>query len=498
MLARWTARRAPYPRRLAPDVAFPGAGGRRLRHASTSPARLTAAPRRTTFPAMTSPARLRQPAFPPAVIFAAPVVWAFWLLLIFILIYPRGMLPPDQQSGPLGLAILAFQCLLCAIIVCFSRIRISQALGLPGILIISAFLSYLSIGFAVSFATGADIRVDIGYFLRRSTFFFPALLGTAFGAGAILVRMETDVLLRNVLMLMIAACVVIVVTSILALHELAGSILLLSGFTGYHNRFLGFHPSPNDTAMIGCATFVLALSFLSKPKTRPLAYIGLTVGFLTVFGTLSKTGILTLIVALLFILVFMGKRRRVAAITWIGLLSVLLFVVGNVFGLRNIFEDALQQDRIRQIFLLFTQGNIDNTLLTGRGKLWIMGLQLALESPLYGNGIGHLKQMEWEVFAGARAIGVHNLYLLVFGEAGIIPLSLSIMYVISLVCLWRFIPNSMARGTVIGLTIIIVAFSSSGDNLFDNWNLGFFSGLVCALGASAKTSASMASPRPRP
>lgn len=450
---------------------------------------------------MTSPARPRQPAPPPEAIFTAPVAAAFWILLIFMLIDPRGILPPEQH-GPASLAILAFQCLLCAIIICLAHIRIGQALGLPGLLMIFAFLSYLVIGFTVSIAVGSLVRVDIGYFLRNNTLFLPALLAAAFGTRAILVRMETDVFLKNVLILMIAGCVVIVITSIFSISEITLLGILQAGFTNFEsgNRFIGFHQSPNDTAMIGCATFILALSFLSKSKMRPLAHIGLTVGFLTVLGSLSKTGILTLVATLFFIFVFIGRRRRIAAITWIGLLIVLLLVVGDTFGRRNIFQDLLQQERIGQLFLLFDTGVINNALLTGRGELWSAGLRLSLEAPLYGNGIGRLRNLDGgELFPGHQSIGVHNMYLLIFGESGFLPLLIYLAHTFSLVILYWIAPKSVARDVAIGYAIMLACFQFSGHHLFGNWIYGFLCGLICAIGtAVAQTSARSAPPPARP
>lgn len=408
-----------------------------------------------------------------------------------MLIDPRGMLPPEQH-GPASLAILAFQCLLCAIIICFAHIRIDQALGLPGLLMIFAFLSYLVIGFTVSIAVGSLVRVDIGEFLRNNTLFLPALLAAAFGTRGILVRMETDVFLKNVLILMIAGCVVIVITSIFsfAISEITLLGILQAGFTNFRsgNRSIGFHQSPNDTAMIGCATFILALSFLSKSKMRPLAHIGLTVGFLTVLGSLSKTGILTLVATLFFILVFMGRRRRIAAITWIGLLIVCLLVVGDTFGRRNIFQGFLQQERISQLFLLFDTGTINNATLTGRGELWSMGLQLSLEAPLYGNGIGRLRDLDGgELFPGHQSIGVHNMYLLIFGESGFLPLLIYLAHTLSLVILYWIAPKSVARDVVIGCAIMLACFQFSGHHLFGNWIYGFLCGLICAIGHRRRT-----------
>ena len=438
--------------------------------------------------------------FHPAAIFDGPVVYAFWILLICILIYPKGFVQPDiyflhgdnphkqgQPAGPAGLAILAFECVICAIVICLARVRISQALGLPGILIIGAFLSYLVIGFTVSSIIEYGFRVDIGEFFRNHIFFFPALLATAFGGRSILVRMEIDIFLKYVLLLMITGCVFIIILSTWPLPEFT------LGDIG--KRFKGFHQSPNDAGMIGCATFALALSFLSKSRERLLGCLGLTIGSLTVLGSLSKTGILTLIATLLFVLVFAGKRRRVTAILWVGLLAI-FFVIAV-----DILEGILKLGRIEHFFVSFDAPSI-NTVTSGRKDLWSLGFQRALESPLYGHGLGTFWKMDFGEFGklhgGVSQIGVHNSYIQVFGEAGILPLLLYLMHTFLLVRLWWTIPNSVARCMVIGWVITLVSFSLSKNYTFDSWILGFFCGLVCAIGAAAAETHGRSAPIARP
>lgn len=179
---------------------------------------------------------------------------------------------------------------------------------------------------------------------------------------------------------------------------------------------------------------------------------------------------------------------------------VLLLVVGDTFGRRNIFQDLLQQERISQLFLLFDTGIINNATLTGRDELWSMGLQLSLEAPLYGNGIGRLRDLDGgELFPGHQSIGVHNMYLLIFGESGFLPLLIYLAHTFSLVILYWIAPKSVARDVAIGYAIMLACFQFSGHHLFGNWIYGFLCGLVCAIGtAVAQTSARSAPPPARP
>lgn len=438
--------------------------------------------------------------FHPAAIFHAPVVCAFWILLICILFHPRGFVQPNistlhhdaikqgQPAGFVDLAILAFQCALCATITLFSRVRINQALGLPGILIIGAFLSYIFIGFTVSAIIDEyGFRVDIGEFFRNHAFFLPALLGIAFGGRQILARMEIDTFLKHVLRLLIAGCVCIIISSAWPLSEFT------LGDVG--KRFRGFHFNPGNAGMIGCATFALALSFLSKPGERLFGYLGLIIGLLTVIGSLSKTGIAALIAIFFFVLVFSGKKRRFPVIIFIGFLAILFAVAVDIV------EQISELERLRQVTLLFGEGT-GNVITTGRMDLWSLGLRRALESPIYGHGLGTLWKMDVGAFAksygGDTRMGVHNSYIMVFGEAGFLPLLLYLMHAFSLVRLWWTVPNSVARCMVIGWTITFFSFAFTSNYVFDSWILGFICGLVCAISAAASETRGRAAPGQAP
>lgn len=418
--------------------------------------------------------RSRQHNFHPAAIFDSPVAYAFWMLLIFILINPRGLFPHGDKNG---LIVIAIQCVCCAIVICLARVHLVQALGLPGILIVGAFLSYLLIGFAALIIFGAEVKVDTDRVFRNNIFFLPALLAMACGIRTMLVRIGIDIFLKYLLVIMIVSCTIVILTPILRDFGLLP-------LTPYSYQNSGLHPTPNEVGLIGCATVVLALSLSCYSRSRALEYLGLTAGFLTVLASLSKTGMLMLITILFFFLIFNGQGRRGTIISWIGVAVVLLiFVTALSPDLKNMVENISDNHRVIYIYLLFTEARIDEALLSGRGLLWSLGLQLALEAPIYGNGIGRLRVMEGAPihWFSAQPSGVHNMYLLLIGEAGFLPLSLYLMHMFSLIRLWWIVPKSAARDTIVGWTIMIGLFGFSSHHLFDLWVYAFLCGLSCAI-----------------
>ena len=126
------------------------------------------------------------------------------------------------------------------------------------------------------------------------------------------------------------------------------------------------------------------------------------------------------------------------------------------------------------------------TSLGRRVRLWRIGLDRFLESPLVGNGIHTLWRMEGApaAYTGVPT-DVHNLYLLLAGEAGLVPLALYLGFLCSLLRLHWTAPRSPAADTVVGWAIVWALKGVSGHSLLTLGVSMFLAGLSCALAAEA-------------
>ena len=125
--------------------------------------------------------------------------------------------------------------------------------------------------------------------------------------------------------------------------------------------------------------------------------------------------------------------------------------------------------------------------LERRVRLWRIGLDRFLESPVVGNGIHTLLHMEGApaAYTGAPA-DVHNLYLLLAGEAGLVPLALYLGFLRSLLRLHWTAPRSPAADTVVGWTIVLVLTGAANHVLLTLGVSMFLAGLACALAAEVR------------
>ena len=123
-----------------------------------------------------------------------------------------------------------------------------------------------------------------------------------------------------------------------------------------------------------------------------------------------------------------------------------------------------------------------------RVRLWRIGLDRFLESPVVGNGIHTLSLHMKGAPAGytGEPAGVHNLYLLLAGEAGLVPLALYLGFLCSLLRLHWTAPRSPAADTVVGWAIVLV-LKGAADNVLLTLGVSMFlTGLACALAAEVR------------
>lgn len=183
------------------------------------------------------------------------------------------------------------------------------------------------------------------------------------------------------------------------------------------HRFSGFFTNPNDAsfAAIALLNFVLYRPFDRKTVTA-LAVILAT---FAVFYTLSKTGIIMYFTSLG---VFMFFKRK-----WLAF-SVLSIFLSSVPYLVNIltqigFALPLDDERVDRIndMVRFFYGYMEDNI-GDKDILWYDAIQRIKYDFPHGAGLGTFHRLVDSVYVESIDdwYGVHNMYLMVFGEAGFV------------------------------------------------------------------------------
>lgn len=418
---------------------------------------------------------------------------AFWTLAVVILVNPRGLFPPGDNTGTLVFAGLRVLC--CLLLLGLVHVRLPQALGKSGAWLLGSMASYLVIGFFVSVATDAELLVHVSGFDLYDFVSYPVIacilvLSAALGAYAALERVGMRAFLRSMLLVLTASSALVVLTPVLRRM----GVLLTWHFyeTLETTRFVGTFWDPNISGFVGCLTAVLALAFLGNVRRPVLAYLAMSIGFFAVAGSLSKTAIVTMGVILAFFLLLNGRRGRGRILLRLGAIALAIALMGVlVFQKLNpiylVLQSRTAMTRILDILDLVTGRRLDEQVLSNRGYIWTTGLRHSLESPLVGQGLGRLHIMDDAPFSPWQQVnvGVHNMYLLLLGEAGILPLGLYLLYLFSLLRLRWAAPKSLSRDAIVGWTIAVFLQGMTGHQIFVLGAYSFLAGVTCAMASYA-------------
>ncbi len=168
-------------------------------------------------------------------------------------------------------------------------------------------------------------------------------------------------------------------------------------------RFSGFYLNPNSAGTICSIGFALSYSMPNK-WWRYIGQFAFTLGGLL---TLSRTFV---IIWLLINLIAIFKSKKNLMVPIIG---ALVLVIVLTFTDKSIFAG----DRFAALESFFGDGPVQTKTLKqdSRTATWALYYDLVFEKPFIGHG--HMKFQRFE----NGLPGVHNSFLMVIGESGIIP-----------------------------------------------------------------------------
>ena len=250
---------------------------------------------------------------------------------------------------------------------------------------------------------------------------------------------------------------------------------------------------------------ILALRGLTGPRLAASVAAALCVSALFLTG--SRGGIICFGVALLVAVLIAGRWRAKLAL-------IAVLIAGGSLAYFALYAPPEIRERLGNA----TQGEIEQQ--EGRFTLWAVGWRVVQEDPVIGIGAGNFKEVAVEhvlepgtVFRTDRVIdnpgGVHNTYLQLLTETGVIGLALYLAIVLSSLAAglraartferigdWRM--EIMARGTVVAMTGVLAAnFFISQDSGKVLWLLLALGPALLGVAMSPSGTATARSARPR-
>ena len=403
------------------------------------------------------------------------VEWAFWTLGALCLLNLNGLvrmwIGVERAFSPV--------ILICCVVALggLARIRPREALGGPGLLILGALASYAGIGFIVSLANGAAADPDALGFLRQHLNSLLVIPAAAVGGRVLWRRFGSERALLGTTVLLTGSCALIMASPLFV--DMLQWPPRDSAF-----RYFGAFPDPNEAAFVAALSVAAALALLRRERSRPFAYAALLVALAALVSTFSRTALLSLpgIVAVTWWHSHGPERKRIATAT-----TVILAVAVGVLspGAQTLLDDrrAERLNSVTEILAAPVVGDLD---MEERSALWRMGLEEAMKSPWLGSGLGTQHSLDGAWFnAEGYLLGVHNQYLILLGEAGVLP---ALLFVAFLVAALR--AGARANGAywplavVSGWALVVAVFSISFHTVLTQRACNFILGLSCAAMAS--------------
>jgi O-antigen ligase len=241
-------------------------------------------------------------------------------------------------------------------------------------------------------------------------------------------------------------------------------------------RSFGLFENPNDAGF--AAVFALVFVLIC-PARNKLAQITETIlPLIACAASMSRAAIIALIGVALIYLVYKGRISMLAALG-IGLgVAVTQGVPQLVTGA---VVDPGQMNRLDEMIQFFS-GQLNENSTGHRFTLWAIGLErIEREFPL-GGGLGTLHFMPGGVLVNGIWQGVHNSYLMILGESGLLPF---LMFVFALL-LW--LRAALQRNTqwyqlacFFALQCILMTAHNTLSIRFVNLVIGFMLGLLARV-----------------
>ena len=366
--------------------------------------------------------------------------------------------------------------LLCCVLMLAGLWRTAprEALRTPGALILSCLVSYVGIGMLVAIVNGTALQTEATWYLTRHLSSALVIAATAIGGRVMWERIGGERLLLGVLVLLTGSC-----TLMLASPWLVDIFRNAPNEGAY--RFFGSFSDPNEAALVACFAIVASLALMRRGRNYLLIYGALIVALAALVGTFSRTAVIALPVLALSALLITrgGERLRVMG----GIVVTVLIMWGVRANLDASLFDERQLARWRSLVEFVGASSPSDLPIAGRVALWRLAGDRALESPVLGHGLGSFHALEgaWYNSEGVL-MGAHNQYLILLGEAGILPTLLFAAFLAVALCAgFRYARASWASSMVSGWALVLIIFSLAFHGVLTQRASNFIIGLSCAV-----------------
>jgi O-antigen ligase len=231
------------------------------------------------------------------------------------------------------------------------------------------------------------------------------------------------------------------------------------------------------------ALYCLVLVFALPAKSTGIRIAQGMLAIAATVLTFSKTG---MIILLALTLIYVAAKRSILLMAAVAAVVVSAWSLISLIFEADLFSLSWNQRARLADVLNLAMGDINDRSTTGRNFLLDFGTQRIMEALPWGAGIGQFHAMDagWRN-PGGEWLGIHNTFLMLVGEAGIIPLVLAVAFFTTvLIC------GARTRYPIIiyGFAIILIGDMMTSHNVLMLRVPDVAFAVVAALAASTANS----------
>jgi O-antigen ligase len=385
--------------------------------------------------------------------------FAFYLMAIIIIFNLNGML--YMLVGVLQL-MTPFLIICIGILTLNMHDKFTLGLGAVGKIYAAVTLAYLLIGFFA--AINNNVEPQVSYIVTNIISLITIMSIAAFTYNFYSVHGRSFI---NPIfyMVFLSSCSIPLSPFLLLVYKLPPAEIA---------RGFGFFANPNEGGILSVIGLGLLIAATIPRYLKVIFYLIL---FINTVLTFSKSSIL--LFAMVSIGVYLSSEIKIKLRYSLVIFAVIALAS---FSVPKLYDNLglVQKRRIDQIVAIAVQGEINADSTSGRSELWELGLGKINDHPFIGNGLGELHHMKNGIASLGVDQGVHNVYLMFWGEAGIFVLFgfifFCIIYVFNWIILRKTMPKELLTLTLVSF-ICLFADMMSAHNVLNLRMHNFFLGL---------------------
>jgi hypothetical protein len=245
------------------------------------------------------------------------------------------------------------------------------------------------------------------------------------------------------------------------------------------NRYSGLFWNPNDAALVLVVVTALFLAISPLCKRSWLPLVVSAAAAVGVVLTFSRGGMLSLLIVVAYTLWRAGFKRRIGLIAGLATLGVATAIVFG--GEQPEFIGDQEWDRVLDITRLLHAEHTANTGDNERSELLMIGFGEWLKSPVLGNGLGSQRILPGE------SVGVHNTFVMAFGEAGAAGGIAFLMFLWSYMRRSLFVKDPIIRDFLVAVGIASIAMCAQSHNYLDTRFFNVALGVALGILSGSRT-----------